>query len=92
MRATAISDGDAIASATWGSWAYKTDAWQANGALHVAGKCGPITVGGSPAPGDLVVFEVFRNAADGSDTLTGDAVFRGMQMQYKELTAKPTVW
>ena len=72
LRAVAVSDADSGA-ATFGSDATVTDAASTTVVnFNLSGETGACTIGGSPAEGDLVFFEVFRDGASGSDTL--DAV------------------
>jgi len=40
------------------------------------------TIAGTPADDDLTFFQLFRNAADGSDTFTGDARLMGIKLFY----------
>jgi hypothetical protein len=46
-----------------------------------------ITIGGTPAEADWVVFQVYRNAASGSDTLAVDARLHGVALIYTTDTA-----
>ena len=41
-----------------------------------------MTIAGSPADDDLTFFQVYRDAADGSDTFTGDARLMGIKLFY----------
>jgi hypothetical protein len=41
-----------------------------------------MTIGGSPAEGDIVVFQVNRNAASGSDTCAVDAKLIGVRLAF----------
>ena len=41
-----------------------------------------MTVAGSPAAGELTYFQLLRDAADGSDTFTGDARVLGVKIFY----------
>ena len=41
-----------------------------------------ITIAGSPADDDLTFFQIYRDAADGSDTFTGDARLMGIKLFY----------
>ena len=42
----------------------------------------PVTLGGTPADGDLIVFQISRNAGDGADTLAADAQLIGVRLFY----------
>ena len=41
-----------------------------------------VTIGGSPADDDYCFFQLYRDAADGSDTFTGDARVMGVKLFY----------
>ena len=41
-----------------------------------------ITIAGTPADDDYTFFQVYRDAADGSDTFTGDARLLGIKLFY----------
>ena len=41
-----------------------------------------MTISGSPADDDLTFFQLYRDAADGSDTFTGDARLMGIKLFY----------
>ena len=43
---------------------------------------GAVTIGGSPADDDYTFFQLYRDAADGSDTFTGDARVMGIKLFY----------
>jgi hypothetical protein len=43
---------------------------------------GAVTIGGSPADDDQTFFQLYRDAADGSDTFTGDARVLGIKLFY----------
>lgn len=84
MRAVAVSNGDTPA-ASFGSTAVVTAAAQTTTAnFALSGETGACTIGGSPAAGDLVFFEFFRDADSTSpaDTLTGDAWLTGVVLHY----------
>lgn len=72
VRAAAVSDNETPAI-TFGSDATVTDAASTTTAnFNLSGETAACTIAGSPAEGDLVFFEVFRDGAAGGDTL--DAV------------------
>ena len=48
----------------------------------VSSVSGAITIAGTPADDDLTFFQVYRDAADGSDTFTGDARLLGIKLLY----------
>lgn len=81
IRGVAISHDDAL-DATFGGAVSVTSAQTAQGDLMKTSETGAMTIGGTPAAGDLVVFEVYRNASSGSDTLAGDARLHGVTLFY----------
>jgi hypothetical protein len=69
VRAVALSDNETPAAA-FGSDANATDAASTTTAnFNLSHESDPCTVGGTPAEGDLVFFEIFRDGAAGADTL-----------------------
>lgn len=81
LQAVALSDDDAI-DAAFGTAQTVTDAQTAQGDLMQSAETGALTVAGTPAAGDWVVFQVYRDAASGSDTLAGDARLHGVVVIY----------
>ena len=68
----ACSDDDAL-DATFGTAQQVTDTLLAAGDVHWTAESSAITIAGSPAENDLVLFRVQRVPADASDTLAVDA-------------------
>jgi len=89
IKAGALSNDDAI-DAALGTAQVITDTLLAAGDLHVTSATPAITVGGTPALGDLVVFEVYRNT-DGTDDMVEDAWLFGVLVQFK-VNQTVTVW
>lgn len=82
IQGVAISNDDPI-DAAFGSAQEVTDTLTSTGDVMVTAETGAITVGGSPAVADLIVFQVYRNAASASDTMTGsDARLLGVALFY----------
>ena len=82
ISAGALSDSDAI-DAALGTAQVKSDALLAtNGSdMQITGATPAITVGGTPALGDLIHFKVSRNVG-GTDDMTEDAWLYGVLIQY----------
>lgn len=79
LQGVAISDNEAI-DAAFGTAQEVTDARIASN-LCVGSESAGITIAGTPAAEDLVVFQVYRNAASASDTMTGaDAKLLGIKL------------
>lgn len=60
------------------------------GDLHITGPSPSLTVGGSPALGDMIHFKISRNVS-GTDDMTEDAWLFGILIQYK-LTKTVVAW
>jgi len=92
IKAGALSDSDAI-DAALGTAQVISDTLLADngGDMQVSGATPALTVGGTPALGDLVVFEVYRNT-DGTDDMTEDAWLFGVQIQYSKLNTAVAAW
>lgn len=86
IKARAYGDGDAIDQA-YGAAATVTDL---NGSAAykkmASAATGDITVGGAPAGGQMVQFRVYRDTADGADTLDTDALLLGVKIEYELVT------
>jgi len=91
IRAKANSDDDAIDSA-YGTEQLVTDTLITADDSHISSASSALTVGGTPALGDLIIFEVTREVGDASDTLGVDARLIGVSIQYKELNTNPVIW
>lgn len=91
VQAVAISNDDTL-DVAMGTAQTVTDGFLLDSDLHVTSATSAITVGGTPILGDLVVFQVYRDASNGSDTYTQDARLLGVAIQYKELTTEPVIW
>lgn len=81
LQALALSDDDAFDGA-FGATQEVADALLAAGDLHRTAETPPVTIAGAPTEGDLVVFQVHRNAASGADTLNADAQLIGVRLFY----------
>lgn len=81
LQGVAISDDDAT-DAAFGTAQTVTDGVTATGDTMVSAATSAITIGGTPADGDLVVFQVYRDAANGSDTCAVDALLVGVKLIY----------
>ena len=77
LAGQAISDDDTLNS-TFGTVQTSSDTWLAQNDLHIGPESSAITIGGTPAENDLVVFEVSRVV--GSDNMAGDARLIGIKL------------
>jgi hypothetical protein len=77
LAGVCISNDDAM-NATFGTVQTSSDVFIAQGDLHVGPESTSITIGGNPAIGDLVMFEISRVV--GSDNMTGDARLIGIKL------------
>jgi hypothetical protein len=81
LAGRAFADDEAIDQA-FGTAQEVSDDWIANGDVHVTSATAAITLGGTPAGGEYVVFRVYRDPGDASDDLTGDARLMAVKIEY----------
>lgn len=82
LQAVAVSDNEAI-DASFGTPVVVTDdAQSAALELLVTAESSAVTIGGTPAAGDLCYFRVFRDVSDANDDMTEDARLIGVKLFY----------
>ena len=80
LQGVAISDNEAI-DASWGTAVVVTDdAQSAAGEVYVTAESGAVTIAGTPADDDLVIFRLFRDVSDANDDMTEDARVLGIRL------------
>jgi hypothetical protein len=72
-----LSDDDAL-NTTFGTAQTVDDTWLAQNDLHISAATSAVTLAGTPAEGDMVIFEVTRVVA--SDNMAGDARLIGVKL------------
>ena len=82
LSAVAVSDNDTIDVAFGTEVAVTDNALSAAEDLCVSAESNALTVGGSPAAGDLVYFNIARDADEGGDTAAEDARLIGIKIFY----------
>lgn len=80
ISAGAYTDDDPMDSTSLGTEVTQADTFLAQNDLHVTAETSAITVGNTPAEGDLTIIQVARKT--GSDNLTGDADLLNVQLFY----------
>lgn len=75
----ARSDDDALDTA-FGTAVTVDDTWLAQNDLHISATTGSLTIGGTPAENDQVIFEITRVVA--SDNMAGDARLLGIKLLF----------
>jgi len=81
IQGVALSDDDVI-DAAFGTAQTVTDGVTATTDVMQSAFTSAITIGGTPAEGDLVCFQVYRDAASGSDTLASDAKLIAIRLNF----------
>lgn len=81
LQGVAVSDGDSI-DAAYGTAQTVTDTGGTTNALYISPETAAITLGGSPAEGDMVCFRIFRDASGGSDTLAINARLHAVKLYF----------
>lgn len=84
LQAISLSDNEAIDTAFGTAVVVTDDAQSAAGELYVTAESSDVTIGGSPAEGDLVFFKLFRKVSDGDDDMTEDARLIGVTLIWTE--------
>lgn len=82
IRALALSDNDPVGSTAFGTAQTATDSGGTTNDLFVTPATAAMTPGGTPAAEDVLVFEVYRDATAGGDTLNVDARLHGVLITY----------
>lgn len=91
IKAGALSDSDAIDAALGTAQVISDVLLANNGAdIQISGATPAITVGGTPARNDIIIFEVYRNT-DGVDNMVEDGWLMGVLIQFKK-TAYAASW
>lgn len=79
LQAVAISNDDGIAVA-YGTAQTSTDTGGTTNDVYIGPESAAITVGGTPAAGDVVYFRISRVTGNGSDTMAVDARLHGIRL------------
>lgn len=89
LAAVARSDGDA-GDVAFGTAQTSTDTGGTTNVIYIGPESSAITVGGTPAAGDTVQFQVARVPANASDTMAIDARLHGIRLFYTTNAANDT--
>lgn len=81
LQGLALSDDDA-GDAAFGTEQTSTDTGGTTNDIYIGPESSAITIGGTPAENDYVIFQIKRNVSDGSDTLAIDARLHGIKLLY----------
>jgi len=79
IQALAVSNDDALDTA-FGTAVTSTDTFIATGDLHIGPATTAITVGNTPAKGDMLIFQVYRDVSE--DTFDADAILIGLDISF----------
>lgn len=92
LKAGAFSNGDAIDAALGTGQVISDTLLADNGAnWQITAATPAITIGGTPALHDMIVWEFYRNVS-GTDDMEEDLTIMGARIQYKVLTTSPVEW
>lgn len=84
-QGVALGDTDAM-DAAFGTAQEVTDTGATDNVLYTSANTAAITIAGTPAAEDMVVFQFYRNASSGSDTLAVDGRLSGVTIYYNTST------
>lgn len=79
LQGVALSDDDVLDTA-FGTAQAVTDGVTATTDVMISAATAAVTIGGTPAEGDFVVFQVYRDANDAADTCAVDAKLLGVEL------------
>jgi hypothetical protein len=79
LQAISFADDDALDTA-WGTVQTSTDTLLAAGDMHISPVSAAITIAGTPATGEPVLFRIYRDTA--ADNLSADAKLIGLKIYY----------
>jgi len=82
LEAIAVSNDGTIDQAFGTPAVVTDDALGAAEDVMVTAESGALTIGGTPASGDIVFFRVFRDVSDGNDDMTQDMRLLGLELFY----------
>lgn len=91
LRAGAFRDNSTYDTAL-GETVQITDTHGGTGKVNITAASSALTVAGTPVGGDLVVFELYRNAATATDTLEESARAQGVLIQFGESAVAGSAW
>jgi len=91
LRARAFSSDDALDQALGGDQSV-TDTITAADTLLSSPATAALTIDGSPALDDMIIWEIQRDGGNVADTLTADAKLLGIAIQYKKLATLAAEW
>ena len=89
IQGVAISNDDTI-DVAYGTAQEVTDTGGTTSDLYVSDATSAITIGGTPAVGDMVAFRVYRDPANAGDTMAIDARLHGVAIFYTTNTTDET--
>lgn len=89
LAGVALSDDDA-GDAAFGTAQTSTDTGGTTNDIYQGPTSSAITIAGTPAAGDLVMFQIARNPSDGSDTMAIDARLHGVTIFFTVNAATDT--
>jgi hypothetical protein len=79
IQGLATGDDDAM-DAAFGTGVEVTDTGGTTNDIYITSETAAFTISGTPQVGDVLTFQVYRNAASGSDTLAIDARLHGVHL------------
>ena len=81
IQAISFGDSDAI-DASWGTGVVATDTGGTTDDMFVTSETSAVTIAGTPAEEDIVIFRVYRDVSDAGDTMAIDARLHGVTLYF----------
>lgn len=79
LQGLALGDSDAI-DAAFGTGVVVTDTGGTTDDIFITGESSAVTIAGTPAAGDIVIFRLYRDVSDAGDTMAIDARLHGITL------------
>ncbi len=93
VKAGSLAPGEAATNAVFGTQVFITNGLATSGQVMQVFTSPAITVGGSPAMGDNIWFDVSRQGSNGSDTWTNVPIrLLKCRVQWLESSTAPSIW
>jgi len=92
VKAGSLAPLEALTNAVFGTQVFVTNGLDTVGNVMQVFTTPAITVGGSPAVGDSLWFDISRQGSNGSDTWTNTVLLLKARLQYTESSTAPSAW
>ena len=82
IQATSFTDGDTLETAFGTAVGHTADTGGTTDDVYLTAETGAVTIAGTPAKSEYVIFQIYRDISDAGDTLAIDARLHGISLFY----------